>query len=146
MYKRILVPLDGSTLAEQALPHALNIAQGEDSALNLVRVALDQPFLASKGGGEVYPDEILIQDRAAAGSYLEGVQADVQAKGASASTQVLAGPVAECIVDYAKEHQIDLIVMSTHGRSGPSRWVNGSVAEKVLHGSHCPVLIVHGLN
>jgi nucleotide-binding universal stress UspA family protein len=57
---------------------------------------------------------------------------------------VLAGPVAEAIVDFAKVNHIDLIVMSTHGRSGLSRWVYGSVAEKVLRGAHCPTLIVRG--
>jgi nucleotide-binding universal stress UspA family protein len=144
MYKHILVPLDGSTLAERALPHALEIARFSEAALHLLRVALGQTYVASKGGAELYPVEVLQQDREEAEGYLEGIRSECQAKGAAASAQVLAGPVAESIVDFATANHIDLIVMSTHGRSGLSRWVYGSVAEKVLRGAHCPTLIVRG--
>ena len=70
----------------------------------------------------------------------------VKARGKQASSaiaaDVLAGPAAETIVDDAREQGMDLIVMSTHGRSGLSRWVYGSAADKVLRGAHCPTLIV----
>ena len=144
MHKRILVPLDGSTLAERALPHALDIARYSDGALHLVRVALAQIYVASKGGADLYPHEVLQQDREEAETYLEAIRSECQVKGAAATAEVLAGAVAESIVDYARDNQIDLIVMSTHGRSGLSRWVYGSVAEKVLRGAHCPTLIVRG--
>jgi nucleotide-binding universal stress UspA family protein len=129
MYKHILVPLDGSTLAERALPHALEIARYSEGVLHLLRVALGQTYVASKGGAELYPVEVLQQVCKGAEGHLGGIRSECQAKGAAASAQVLAGPVAESTVHLAKDKHIDLSVMSTHGRSGLSRWLYGSVAD-----------------
>ena len=147
MYKRILVPLDGSTLAEQALPNALEIARCMNSEILLMRVSLAEVYVMSPAGaGALYPEDVLKQERQAAVDYLKHIKAQLTRDHPSVTiaTEVLSGPVAETIIDYAREHGIDLIVMSTHGRSGLNRWVYGSVTDKVLRGAHCPTLIVRG--
>ncbi len=147
MYKRILIPLDGSALAERALPHALDIARRMSSEVLLMRVTLAEVYIMSPAGaGALYPEEVLRQERQAAVEYLENIRAQLAQDHPSLTiaTEVLSGSVAETIIDYAREHGMDLIVMSTHGRSGLSRWVYGSVADKVLRGAQCPTLIVRG--
>lgn len=145
MYKRILVPLDGSELAERALPPAADIARGMEAQLWLVRVSLAGEYVFGPGGTIApYADEVFEHDRRAAAAYLSEVRARLARPGLTINSEVLNGPVAETIVDYARSRQIDLIVMCTHGRSGVSRWVYGSVTDKVLQGAHCPTLIVRG--
>ncbi len=145
MYKRILVPLDGSELAERALPHALGTARCMGSQLWLVRVCLSQFYAFSPGGdGPLYSEEALEADHRAAAEYLARVRAQFNCPDVAGMTEVLTGTVAETIIDYARAKSIDLIVMSTHGRSGLSRWVYGSVTDKVLRGATCPTLIVRG--
>jgi len=147
MYKRIAVPLDGSELAETALPHALELARCMGGEVYPIRVAPPAQYVVSPAGGApLFPEEVLQQDRREAERYLEVVAARCQTEGVAAHVQLLIGPVAETVVDFAKENGMDLIVMSTHGRSGVSRWVYGSVAEKVLRGAHCPTLIVRRLS
>lgn len=146
MYKRILVPLDGSELAEQALPHAAEIARRFEGSLWLIRVSLALEYVQGPGGTVApYSDIVLEREREAATQYLGRISARLGRPGLRLITEVLNGPVAEAIIDYAREQTIDLIVMSTHGRSGLSRWVYGSVADKVLRGAHCPTLIIRGL-
>jgi nucleotide-binding universal stress UspA family protein len=143
MYHRVLTPLDGSKLAEQALPHALEIARCMGAGLWLVRVCLAQFYVHSPAGtGPLYTEDVLEAEKQAGMEYLARVRARLQNEQVTVTTQVLAGPVAETIIDYAREQNIDLIVMSTHGRSGFSRWVYGSVTDRVLRGAHCPTLII----
>jgi nucleotide-binding universal stress UspA family protein len=123
MYAQILVPLDGSEVAEAALPCAEALARLAPATIYLVRAA---------------PPE----DTALATTYLARVAADVRARGLVAETVVAAGPPADAVVQEAAEREIDLIVMTTHGRSGPGRWVLGSVADEVLHRTARPVLLV----
>jgi nucleotide-binding universal stress UspA family protein len=145
MYKKILVPLDGSELAERALPHALEIARCMGSELNFLRVSLAEIYAHSPAGdGPLYAPEVLEADRQAAVEYLARVRARLALPEVRVTTEVLAGPVAETIIDYARDQGVDLIIMSTHGRSGLSRWVFGSVADRVLHGAHSPTMIVRG--
>jgi nucleotide-binding universal stress UspA family protein len=80
--------------------------------------------------------------RASAMAYLESVAKDVREKGLSASSAVGSGAPADQIIDYAEANAIDLIAMSTHGRSGITRWVFGSVTDKVLHAGNTVVLTV----
>lgn len=145
MYRRILVPLDGSELAEQALTHAVPIAKCMGGELHLARVCLSMIYVNALGGGSPdFGEQVYELDRQAAQAYVEKVSQQLTSPDLPVMTAVLEGAVAETLVDYAQTHQIDLIVMSTHGRSGLSRWVFGSVAERVLRGAHCPTLIVRG--
>jgi nucleotide-binding universal stress UspA family protein len=146
MYRKILLPLDGSTLSELALPHAEALAQRFESELLLVRVC---PPIA--GSIEFYSftteaaDEN--QDPPAkaekdAEAYLTFMQEKLHLKGIKSCYFVLHGQISETILEIAETEQADLIVMSTHGRSGLSRWVYGSVAAKILQAAPCPVFLV----
>src|SRR6478609_1242959 len=123
MYAQILVPLDGSPVAEAALPCAEALARLAPSTLYLVRAA---------------PPE----DEALATAYLARIAADVRARGLVAEPVVAPGRPADVVVQQAAERAVDLIVMTTHGRSGPGRWVLGSVADAVLHRTARPMLLV----
>ncbi len=127
----LVVPLDGSSLAEQALPHARAIASMLGIEAHLIRV-VGQPGLAF-----LEPDEAPIQgleaERArAAGDYLQRVQGDLSAGGIKANIAVLHGQPAMNIVTYASGLSDSLICMTSHGRTGLGRFLLGSVADKVL--------------
>jgi len=144
MFTKILVPLDGSALAERALLPALAIARHFDAEVMLVRVPeFGQMFVPAEGGlGMNYPDRVHDQARDAAWDYLKGVQAERAGGGGRLTARLAEGDVASALVDAAAEEQADLIAMSSHGYSGMTRWMLGSVAEKVLRGADCPVMIV----
>lgn len=138
-YSRILVPLDGSDLAEEALQPALSMAQFMQAQLTLIRVI--PPFLREVD--EQYTPaatDILLEK---AGIYLFAVRERLSPVYSAVTIKIAAGPVAETIIGYATEQEVDLIVISSHGRSGVSHWVFGSVAEKVVRGAPCDVLVVH---
>ena len=142
MYHNILVPLDGSALAEAALHHAEALALEFKSNITLLRIIIS-PYqliatdLVLSGTVAEIPG---LRDQAM--QYLQGVSGELREKGISFQTAILDGPVPDAITDYARAEHIDLIVMSTHGRGGISRWVYGSVAEKVLQAAPCPVLLI----
>ncbi|GAB4566751.1 MAG: universal stress protein [Anaerolineae bacterium] len=140
-YPRILVPLDGSKLAEAALRHAETLAWQFGSKIIVLRVIHVPQAL---GAVDLVPAYGLDVDRIEeeARLYLKGICGELRKASIEADCVLLQGPVAETIVDYAAREGIDLIVMSTHGRSGLSRWIFGSVAEKVLQGARCPVLLI----
>ncbi len=147
---RVLVPLDGSELAECALLHARAISSKLAGAdLTLVRV-IEPFFLPAPGesddGGHVYTAEeeqkIKRRHEADAQRYFKQLIANAKLDGGHLHTEILAGEVAEAITGYAEKKGIDLIAMSTHGRSGISRWAWGNVADKVLRSSGVPVLLV----
>jgi len=148
MYKRLLVPLDGSQFAESALEHVRSVAQG--AALEkvfLVRVVV--PIIADAkdylGAQRVSDAEAKLE--ADAQSYLDGVAAGLRKDHIPVETLIIIdGEPAAKILEAAREHKADLIIMSTHGRSGFSLWVHGSVAHRVLAHSVIPVLMVapHG--
>ncbi|MFO7772408.1 MAG: universal stress protein [Dehalococcoidia bacterium] len=148
MFNRILVPLDGSKLAECALPYVEALAKGCDTEkLILVSVtervqgyrAFDDP--GEPLGQRLVPQAFGKKERQAQ-RYLDRIAKALQAKGIKVDTEVLLGNPAEEIVIYAKHPGCDIIIMSSHGRSGPSRWVHGSVADKVFRASSVPVLMV----
>ena len=148
MYKKILVPLDGSKLAECALPHVEELAKGCDTEeVILVSVtervkgyrALEEP---SQPLGQRLIPEAFGKKEKQAQKYLDRIAKAMAAKGINVSTEVLLWKPDEAIVGYAKQYGCDLIVMASHGRSGPSRWAHGSVAEKVLRTSGIPVLMI----
>jgi nucleotide-binding universal stress UspA family protein len=142
MYKRILVPLDGSPLAEAALDHARQLAQGHDSEIVLLRVVISPytivaPDLVLAGQGV---DQEILQQQVE--QYLQTQAGKLAAQGFAVHLVACQGPVAEAILDHARALAADVIVMSTHGRGGVSRWVYGSVADRVLQAAPCPVLLI----
>jgi nucleotide-binding universal stress UspA family protein len=141
MYKRILVPLDGSKLAELALPHAAAHAAQFGAEIVLLKVLgpLPEPTMASPRvvrSAEAASAE-LAQD------YLDDIAAGLRAQGAVAQTATAEGKPYVEIVRFAEENEIDLIIMSTRGHSGLSRWLLGSVADRVVRGATIPLLLVH---
>lgn len=143
-FHRILVPLDGSPLAEQALEPARGIAETMSAERLLLLRVVSVDFLLTSRELEPLHDEIEATARREAESYLRQVRERLAAPGVPIEVEARSGPVAESIIDCAHEHDVDLIVMSSHGRSGISRWVYGSVAEKVLRGAGCATLVVRG--
>ena len=142
----LLVPLDGSGLAGLALPHAIRLAQATSSQLTLLRVV--PPFvLYDPMGAGVVPSpaawDAWEEEPARAREYLSGVADVLSKQGVIADTIVLEGDPAGAIVEYARQHpEVRMIAMATHGRSGIRRWIMGSVAERVLHSSPVPLLLV----
>ena len=142
MFKRILVPLDGSKFAESVLPTAEMLATCGGGQIELLRVAVHPSTFVYVPDPAALAD-LYDSDRTHCYTYLQGVVADVETRaGLHAETAVLEGPVADAILDYAKESGADLIVMSTHGRTGMERWLLGSTAEKVVRGAHVPVMLI----
>ncbi len=145
MYETILVPLDGSELAECTFPHVKAfIERFHVSHVAFVRVV--EPNITSGHGDYVISPEILHDmesaRKSAAKDYLEQVVNGFRHEGTSLYSEVLFGRVTESLKDYTEKNDIDLIVIATHGRSGVTRWVRGSVADKVLRTSDVPVLMV----
>ena len=147
MYKKILVPLDGSELAECVLPHVESIAQG-CGVQNVVFLRVVESFhMPSGGDGGAYFSEkdikrINSENRATAESYLSQLVNRTKYDGVAAKSEVLTGKAADSIAEYATKNAIDLIIIATHGRSGISRWVWGSVADRILRSACVPVLMV----
>jgi nucleotide-binding universal stress UspA family protein len=183
MYQKIMVPLDGSKLAESVLPHVEEIARG-CGAGEVVLVSVTErlkvyrrsaeygggaaplspatgPMAASMLGtvaptaGPILPPEgrstqpstarvpqVVGKKERQADRYLNRIARRLEKKGVQVRTEVLLGNPAEEIAHYAGHDGCDLIVMASHGRSGPSRWAYGSVADKVFRASPVPVLMV----
>jgi nucleotide-binding universal stress UspA family protein len=148
MYKKILVPLDGSKLAESVLSHVESLAIClPEAEVMLVSVtervtgfrAVDdysQPL-----GERLVPEAVGKEERAAR-KYLDRIGKKLEEKGIKVLTEVLMGKPADEITLFATNEGCDLIVMASHGRSGPSRWTHGSVAEKVFRSNCAPILMV----
>ncbi len=151
-FDKILVPLDGSELAECVLPHAQVIGIGYNCSrvtfLRVVESLLHSAQGESDGGGNVYTEkevqEIEYRNEDVAKKYIRQVAEKVGFKRSIIHTEVLSGNVAETIIKYAENNDIDLIIMSTHGYSGMSRWTLGSISERVLRYSGLPVLLIRG--
>jgi nucleotide-binding universal stress UspA family protein len=144
-FKRILVPLDGSPLAEKSLPAAVALAQKFGSQIIVLRV-LDIPVPTPPTS---HPEVTIGWVREArqhaheeAESYLETVQGELDQQGVKTRILLRDTAPAEDILDVAGAEDIDLIIISSHGRSGLARWTFGSVADKVARHSPCPVLLI----
>ncbi len=137
MIGKILVPLDGSQIAESVLPYVREMASRTGAEVLLV--AAIQPIVVWDATATTFS---LDREESFAQSYLDGQSAAFEAKGLRVRTKVLQGPAAESILKAASEEGADLIAMSTHGRSGLTRWLFGSVATKVLEGSDRPLFLV----
>lgn len=136
MLKRILVPLDGSSLAEATLPQVKELAALHHAEVVLLRVALAHTL----PGVDAVDAQVRAVDEAQ--TYLAALETDLAAQGVTVKSVVRYGRAAEEILDQARAGHVDLIAMSTHGRSGIRRWVVGSVAETVLRHAPVPVLLV----
>lgn len=141
MYKRVLIPVDGSEVAEAILPFILDIAGPLDLDVVLLRVNRPIPPMAVEGTRYLQIDDVEAR-REEAEAYLAGVAAEMRAKGVRTKTRVRRGEPVEEILAAAKEERADLIAMTTHGRSGPARLLFGSVAEGVLRHATTPVFLM----
>lgn len=139
MFKHVLVPLDGSVLAERALNPAISIAEALSARMTLLRVVPQFAILTA--------DPTLYEEmnRLGGDESLAYLRSKVQELGLEFPIEVACeiGQPADSIVQFAEEHDVDLIVMSSHGRSGLNRWVYGSVAERVLRQGACATAIIN---
>ncbi len=146
MDKCILVPLDGSALAEMALPHAVALARSTGKSLMLLRVVpLPLAYNQAIWGAPVPTGVWEISEEAAksAQEYLARTAERLGHLNIEVNTQVLEGDPAAMIIAYTEQHpRVATIAMSTHGRNGLGRWFFGSVAEKVLQAASVPLLLV----
>jgi nucleotide-binding universal stress UspA family protein len=141
MYKKILVPLDGSELAKAALDEAVKLAICSGAEIILFQVVTFMPIYGSPE--LVTPLIIDEKQKEAAEKYLANLAEELKTRGLRVTALVKTGQqVAVEIIDFAKESGVDLIVMGTHGRSGITRWVLGSVTHKVLVRAETPVLLL----
>jgi nucleotide-binding universal stress UspA family protein len=137
-FDRVLVPLDGSPLAEMALPKATALLSDSPSATLILLRAVEAPTLPW-----VDPTEAQFAVVREAEEYLEAVATRLRNEGLPrVATSVWYSSAARAIVEAAGVRRVNLIVMSTHGRSGLCRVVRGSVAESVLRGTPTPILLV----
>jgi len=141
MYRRILVPLDGSKVAEGVLPHAKALAYSEGAELILLTVGAN-PALEFAFSDPGLARSAILEQEERSKKYISEIEAQLKSAGFKTSTQLRVGSVAEVILEVADELQVDVIAMSTHGRTGPARWLLGSIAERVVHNSKVPVLLI----
>jgi len=135
LFQKILVPLDGSKLAEGILPRVEWLAKIHNAEVTLLRVALAHTF---PGIDPVQHQVNVVRE---AEEYLAKVENNLKAVGVKCNSVVRYGNDAQEIVEHAKDRDFDLIAMSTHGRSGLAQFVLGSVASKVIHTTTIPVLL-----
>jgi nucleotide-binding universal stress UspA family protein len=141
MYKKILVPLDGSELAKRGLEEAEKLAKFFEAEIVLFQVV---PFMPIYGSPELVTPLIVDEkQKEAVEKYLATLVEELKKRGLRVTATVRTGQqVAAEIIDFAKEVGADLIVMCTHGRSGITRWVLGSTAHKVLIRAETPILLI----
>jgi nucleotide-binding universal stress UspA family protein len=144
MYKKILVPLDGSELAECVLPHLEAFIKGfHISDVTLVRVV--EPEIFYHGDYPIDPEVLAKREsemKSIAKDYLDKIVNRLKYEGTAPHAEVIVGRVMESLADYATNNDIDLLIIATHGYSGVTRWVRGSVADKILRSANVPVLMV----
>ena len=155
MYEKIVVPLDGSKLAECVLPHVEELVKG-GSTQEIILVTVTERIVASVGVTHVIPSveplprpQPVYKVPAAIGKkqrqgqrYLNRIAKGLEKKRIKVRVEVLLGNPAEEIASFTEHDGGDLIIMASHGRSGPSRWAYGSVSDKVFRASCVPVLMI----
>jgi nucleotide-binding universal stress UspA family protein len=144
MYEKILVPLDGSQYAQCSLDYVRNLASGckaqEVIVLQVVEpLRSDETVLLTEIKPDVVP-KLEAKKKESATGYISNIAKRLANEGLPARGEVIFGKPDEEILSYAEKNKFDLIVMSTHGRSGTSRWAFGSVADRVAHYSKVPVM------
>jgi len=144
MYQTILVPLDGSSLAECVLPHVEGLARGSQ-VKRVIFVRVVEPFHLPTGDYPIDEErvkKIEAEHKLLAEKYVKEIANQAKYGGVRVESAVLYGRVPESLAEFAEKQKADLIVIATHGRSGVSRWVWGSVADRILRSSCVPVLMV----
>lgn len=141
MYKKILVPLDGSKVAEGVLPHAKSLAYSEGAELILLTVT-SNPAMDLVFSDPGIAETAILEQQEMSKTYITGIENGLKSEGFRVSNLMRVGSVAEAVLGVAEELGVDVIAMSTHGRTGPARWLLGSVAERVVHNSKVPVLLI----
>ena len=140
MYQKVLVPLDGSGLAECALPHVKEmVKEGHAGQVTVLNVIDLHPSIFAEGVDANYIMKAQFDN---AKKYLTDLKERLRAEGLEIKAEVLKGSAAQAIAEYAQQNGMDLIVIATHGYSGMKRLMFGSVALRVLHDSHVPVLLI----
>ncbi len=158
MYQKIMIPLDGSKLAECVLPHVeAFLKNGLVKEVLLIRVMEPLPLGALIEAGttlstapyQKFPEQLgsfetmQKKRKAAVLEYLKQIATGLSEYGTEIECRVLEGPVAETLASSAEENNIDLIIIATHGLSGIGRWLMGSIADRVMRSSCVPVLMVN---
>jgi len=148
MYRKIMVPLDGSKLAECVLPHLEAIVRGSEPTPDVLLVRAVEPIAIPYGRerAKITSMEQLeafeIHHKVEAEKYLEEMVAQLAKAGIGAKADVIYGKAADVLGDFASKNDVDLVVIASHGRSGISRWALGSVADRLLRSVCVPVLMV----
>jgi nucleotide-binding universal stress UspA family protein len=140
-YRKILVCLDGSPLAEAALPHAQALASNDEAEIVLLRVSAN-PAAEFSFSDPSIADNFIQDMEAETLAYMQSARSKLQKAGFRTSFLICQGAIAETILETASEIKADVIVMSTHGRSGIQRWLLGSVADRVVTHSNTPVMLI----
>jgi nucleotide-binding universal stress UspA family protein len=140
IFKRILLPLDGSRLAEQAIPYA--VAQAGSFGAELILCSVFEPLWATSGVSRAILEPVERRINALAREYLEGVAAGIQEQNISVQVATTQGHPHHEIVRFAEANQVDLVVICTRGHSGFNRRLMGAVADRVMRGASAPVLLV----
>ena len=139
MFKNLLLPLDGSHFSELALPLAIQIARGAGGTLHIVRVHVPAVSQANPPAQWDLDERVRETERA----HLRAMVERARMTGIRATGELLDGPVVRAIQRYIAATEVDLMVMTTHGRSGLSRAVLGSIAERCVRTTNVPVLLLH---
>jgi nucleotide-binding universal stress UspA family protein len=146
MYKKIMVPLDGSKLAECVFPHVESLVrQGQVGEVVFARVVEPYSFTLMSGDELPRAEDIVRFDaeaRAVAEKYVQAVADKAKTNGVAVRGEVLIGRPYVKLAEYANNGGFDLVIIATHGRSGVSRWVWGSVADRLLRAVCIPILMV----
>ena len=149
MYEKILVPLDGSKVGEAALPYVEELvskmAPKVKVEVTLLQVisSLTHYVIAGEASVQVpYNEREIEQIKEKSRDYLDKTGECLRSKGVDVKIKVATGNAAEEIIKFAEETKTDLVAMSTHGRSGLSRWAFGSVTDKVLRAGNLPILVI----
>ena len=144
-YQHILVPVDGSDIANHAVQHAVELAKTHQANLSFISLITEDPFNDADfySVGSSIMKEYFIQAQANAQEALNSALKIAQDLGITAHTQMVQGEVSAAqVVQYAEAHQVDLIVVGSHGRKGFKKMVLGSFALDVLASAHLPVLVI----
>jgi nucleotide-binding universal stress UspA family protein len=144
MYNKILVPLDGSLLSECSLEEVKKLTAAGISEVILLRVVepIDRDEAVTWASAGYTISDIQNRKKAEAEKYMVSVVEKLKKEGISVRGEVVEGRATETIIDYSEKYQVDLIIISSHGRSGITRWALGSVADRVSRHSAIPVMLV----
>ncbi|MFC2056822.1 universal stress protein [Chloroflexota bacterium] len=151
MFDKILVPLDGSQLAECVFPYLVKITSGCSVKEVILFSVCEPPVIGSDYPAsmpttwEQHVNELTDYSKIQCSLYVKDAEKQLNSLGVgNLKIETRLGDAAKEIADYASQNDVDLIIMASHGRSGPSRWAYGSVADKVFRSTCVPILMVKG--